>query len=165
MSLLKESELQIQELETTLAVKNATVIELQRSVEELEQRATAGSASHAAAAEMAALQQQIDVLSEALQSTRNRLAVKEEDVDRLSADIRTLQSAQAVQAVAAAATASQQMVADTSKLRDSVMARAALLKRSDSIRAEAIHRLEAERQANAETLRRLSESVTKYYSM
>lgn len=164
MSLLKESEIQIRERETELAEKNATVLELERSVEELQNQVAGPTAASNNAVEFAALQQQIDVLNQALQSTRNRLVVKEEDVDRLAAEIRSLQSAKTNDVVTAATTASQELVRQASNLRDSVVARAAVLKRSDSIRAEAIHRLEAERQSNAEALRRLGESVKKYYS-
>jgi chromosome segregation ATPase len=116
-------------------------------------------------AEVAALQQQIDLVNRALQTTRSRLATKEEDVDRLQAEIRVLRSTHVVPAPPEPCNGLMHRdVSATLPSRSSVVARAVELQRSDDDRAEAMRRLEAERQAYLETLQGLRETFMKFYA-
>jgi chromosome segregation ATPase len=111
------------------------------------------------------LNNRLESLGVALHSTRARLAAKEEEVEQLTSELKTLLSRQETAAVPQAPESlPKDEVIDTGNLRSHVVSLAVALERSENRRAEAIDRLLSERQVNAESIRRLSSSVKKYYS-
>jgi hypothetical protein len=154
LSLLKESEKQIQALESTLNEKVAQITSLEQRVENMNSSSMNGDILQD---DWLSIRQQVDVLNQALQSTRDRLAVREADVDCLRADLRELRHHPTPVDIAFSSVVAS---SDSSSL----VARAAKLRRSESIREAALQRLESERDASIEALRRLSESVSKYYN-
>jgi chromosome segregation ATPase len=154
LSLLKESEKQIQALESTLNEKVAQITSLEQRVENMNSSSMNGDILQD---DWLSIRQQVDMLNQALQSTRDRLAVREADVDCLRADLRELRHHPTPVDIAFSSVVAS---SDSSSL----VARAAKLRRSESIREAALQRLESERDASIEALRRLSESVSKYYN-
>lgn len=107
------------------------------------------------------LKKESETLSASLQSTRERLASKEHEVDQLNARIRALES----QVDSAETKAVAHPPGDNvDNLRSHVISLAVALERSENRRAEAIEALLNERQTNSESLRKLSESVKRFYS-
>ena len=118
--------------------------------------------------ETSSLNNRLESLGVALQSTRARLAAKEEEVEKLARELKKLQDLPS-KATEAAPPVLESLSgdggeADTGNLRSHVVSLAVALERSENRRAEAIDRLLSERQVNAESIRRLSDSVKKYYS-
>lgn len=116
--------------------------------------------------EIESLRQQVESMNAALHATRNRLASKEEEIDTLHGTLQRLQNDQKqnTEDLLHAIENSSDMTDDVDTLHTHVVSLAVALERSETRRAEAIDRLLAERQANADSLRRLSESVKRYYS-
>jgi chromosome segregation ATPase len=118
--------------------------------------------------EPSSLNNRLESLGVALQSTRARLAAKEEEVEKLASELKKLQfiSSEETEAVPPVpeSLSGDGSEADTGNLRSHVVSLAVALERSENRRAEAIDRLLSERQVNAESIRRLSDSVKKYYS-
>ena len=157
MSMLKQSEVQIQDLEGQLKSKNSNISDLQENMEKLE--AKLGSQS-GELKELASIKSQETVLNDALSSTRTRLAAKESEMDRVSAEIRELQwsgSQDVIQIVARELSTSNLTNND-----EDAIARAVQLRRSQSDRIGAIQRLDEERRANKEALQKWRASVTRY---
>ena len=140
-----------------MAQLQASMVDAQKELEEK------SASSRNRDIETAALQKQIDVLAETLQSTRGRLVSKEEEMDDLAAKLRELQATKSQEATRIVTEASEKLAKEAERLRESVIGKAVQLKRSESSRAAAIQRLQQERQANAESIRRLSESVQRFY--
>ena len=163
---LKASELQLFELETELEHSNSRVTELESVVDEKDRLlAEAPTVSPEIEKEMAALRKQIDVLEDILKSTRDRLASKEEEMDHLAGQMRALQEeSHTTNGVHRAVVANAVVVSEEAeRVREAVIGQAIRLKRSDTSRAEALQRIQQERQANAERIRLLNESVERYY--
>jgi chromosome segregation ATPase len=118
--------------------------------------------------ETSALKNRLESLGAALQSTRARLAAKEEEMDQLASNMRLVQSQQSVEREIVApppiAESAPEDEDDVGSLRSHVVSLAVALERSENRRAEAIDRLLSERQVNADSIRRLSESVKRFYS-
>jgi chromosome segregation ATPase len=118
--------------------------------------------------ETSSLNNRLESLGVALQSTRARLAAKEEEVEKLASELKKVQDLPS-EATEVAPPVLENLPGDgsetdTGNLRSHVVSLAVALERSENRRAEAIDRLLSERQVNAESIRRLSDSVKKYYS-
>ena len=162
--LLKESEIQIAELESEVKESNEKVAKLEMAVDEKDRLLSEATAtSPAVENDLKALQKEIDVLEEILQSTRGRLAAKEEQMDDLAVRMRELQEGRLDEATRAVTEAIEIVSGEAERLRETLIGKAIKLKRSDSIRAEALQRIQEERRANAERIRLLNESVERYY--
>jgi chromosome segregation ATPase len=117
--------------------------------------------------QLSALCSQVESLSRDLLKANEMILSKNEELSKLNAelnDIKTRNTAvQDVDAVNAIEQLTKQSE-DVECIRSHVMTLAIALERSENRRAEAIDRLLSERQANADSLRRLSESVKRFYS-
>ena len=169
----------MKELEHELNAKTRLVSTLEASVSELQFQLDSGMSSTSLPMasmppaesisekddEIENLKKQVESLNGALHSTRSRLASKEEDLDRLNAELSRLHSEQA----AASTTilqpeTSNDTAEEMDNLRANIISLAMALERSENMRAEAYARLLKEREANADSLRRLSDSVKRFYS-
>jgi len=166
----------MKDLEEELNQKNLLVAKLEDSVSELKFQLDSGLSQSSLNAsslgpltevqdrdlELQEMRQQLQSLETALNSTRSRLVSKEEEVDRLSAQVTKLETQQAQSIVRQSAEESGEI--DFNSLRSHVISLATALERSENKRAEAISRLISEREGNANSLKRLSESVKRFYS-
>lgn len=164
IELVKELELKVRELESQLEEKECNIGELTMKLSDMEKQFLSAASSKV---ELEALCKQTESLSEALQLTRRRLSQKEEDVDRLSTELRNLKTKQSQEATKVATEAISHHFTEAKRgiaLTKNVLDKAFRLKRSDSMRAQAIHQLQRDRELNAENVRRLRDVVEKFYS-
>jgi|UPI000581AE03 chromosome segregation ATPase len=155
-------EFELQASQAKLEIFQQTHLESLATAESLHLREFEGSIHES---EMENLRHQVESLESALESTRARLVTKEEEVDHLNKHLRQTKVAQRNGAAESLeASNSQGHSNDVGSLRSHVMSLAVALERSENRRAEAIDRLLREREGNAESLRRLSESVKRFYS-
>ena len=112
------------------------------------------------------LQRRIETLNSALQATRARLASKEAEVDRLSSDMVRMESISRAVAETNGETSehSEGVASDIESLRAKVVSLAADLERSETRRAEALETLQLERNTHTESVRRLGESMKRFYT-
>jgi chromosome segregation ATPase len=164
IELVKELELQGKELESQLEEKDRCIVKLSLKLSDLDKQILSAASSKV---ELEELQKQTVSLSEALQLTRNRLAMKEEDVDRLSTELRNIKSQRSEGATNVAGDDILHHSIEAkrgSELTKNVIEKASTLKRTESMRAQAIQQLKRERELNAENFRRLRDVVEKFYS-
>jgi chromosome segregation protein len=110
--------------------------------------------------EIGKLQSQLHSLDSDLSIKHKELESKQEYVDKLSSELQDLRT----QSVATRALdLTRDDAENTEKMRQQIVSLAKALERSEGRRALVIERLEGERQANADSLRRLTESVKRFY--
>ena len=119
--------------------------------------------------QVTALEQQVDNLSMELSTTKSVMGLKEEELHRLSLELEENRAAQleATQNVTSKVLESNMSTteADNSEnMRNLVISLSHALEKSESQRADAIDRLLRERKTNADSLKRLGESVKRFYS-
>lgn len=117
------------------------------------------------------MQQQIQSLGQDLSESHQELACKEEDMLKLSSEVEDLRAqAQLAASLVPSPTASRVLehtrdeAENVDQMRADIVALAQALERSETSRAELIERIERERETNAESLRRLTDSVKRFYS-
>jgi chromosome segregation ATPase len=110
------------------------------------------------------LEQQLRALSGDLSNSYQELASKQEDVHRLSTELEDLRSQANQPATSQVLDLTRDEAESTETMRSHIISLANELENSESRRAEAIERLEKERRNNADSLRRLSVSVKRFYS-
>lgn len=114
--------------------------------------------------EISKLERELQSLGSDLSHKHKELQSKQQYVDKLSSELEDLR-AQANQAsTTRALELTRDDAEDAEKMRSQIISLARALEQSESRRAVAIERLESERQANADSLRRLTESVKRFYS-
>ena len=156
-SSLNESKLQIQSLQRSLDERTQQVSELDHRVQELMSVVPPDAASHIPAEEHQALQEQIEILNNVLQSTRDRLVEREGDLDQLRRTIRTMTPTLPSTVPLSTHTES------ASTFASPVIDQAVQLRRSNSIRRQAIAQIERDRDASLKALEQLTASVMTYY--
>jgi chromosome segregation ATPase len=92
------------------------------------------------------------------------LASKQEYVEKLSSELEDMRAQADEPATTRVLELTRAEAESVDQMRSHIVALAKALERSENRRAEAIERLEKERQANADSLRRLTESVKRFYS-
>ena len=114
------------------------------------------------------LESQLASLSVELSSGQEQLVSKEADFRRLSMELEEVR-AQQLQSTRNATSnvldaSSREEAESIDNMRSHIISLAVALERSETQRADAIERLLKEREANADSLRRLGESVKRFYS-
>eukprot|EP00980_Cylindrotheca_fusiformis_P008123 scaffold1727_cov133-Cylindrotheca_fusiformis.AAC.26 len=111
------------------------------------------------------LEREVHSLGSDLSHSRKELASKKQSVEKLSAELVDLRSRVEQQATSSALALTTQNEAESvDTMRSQLISLAQALEKSETRRASAIERLEKERLANADSLRRLTESVKRFYS-
>jgi chromosome segregation ATPase len=129
----------------------AEVHELQR-----EMRTKDGQISH--------LEREVHSLGSDLSDSRKELASKKQHVEKLSLEILDLRSQAEQQPTSRVLALTHDEAESVDTMRSQIISLAQALEKSETRRASAIERLEKERQTNADSLRRLTESVKRFYS-
>lgn len=116
-----------------------------------------------------ALEQQVDNLSMELSTAKSVMILKEEELQRLSLELEEnrvaqLEATQKVTSKVLESNTSTKEVDNTENMRNLVISLSHALEKSESQRADAIDRLLRERKTNADSLKRLGESVKRFYS-
>ena len=111
--------------------------------------------------EIGKLQSQLQSLDSDLSNKHKELESKQEHVDKLSSELKDLRSQSMTDRTL---DLTRDEAENSEKMRQQIVALAKALERSEGQRALVIERLEGERQANADSLRRLTESVKRFYS-
>jgi chromosome segregation ATPase len=140
------------ELEERLTEKNIMIKELGDKVNTLESDRRKATA----------LKQEVESLAAELESSKAEAISKEESIYRMNSELSQLKSAQEEANIVASNLLGGAV--EVNSLRSHVVSLAVALERSENKRAEALSRLLTERESNAESLRRLSESAKRYYS-
>jgi chromosome segregation ATPase len=155
-----------QSLEDEVSRKTAQISQLEDQLENAERGKTdlSRQAAPASPAEMQRLQEQVDSLTLTLQATHARLATREEEMNGLSAQIRFLEEQPHSHQEEASSRLDEAAGDDVESLRTHVVSLATALERSETRRADAMDRLMVERRANADSLRRLGDSVQRFYT-
>ena len=110
------------------------------------------------------LQRELHTLTDDLSSSRNYLAAKKEQVEKLSSELAHLRSQGSQRATSRVLELTRDEAENSEQMRAQIISLAKALEQSEGRRAEAIDRVEREREANADSLRRLTESVKRFYS-
>jgi chromosome segregation ATPase len=116
--------------------------------------------------EVKSLRQQLETVEAALHATRSRVAEAESERNRLRSELAEASRKSQSPLGAAPSPSISYAVApslEIESLRNHIVNLAVALERSETKRAEAITRLQSERELNARSLKRLSESVKRYY--
>ena len=155
---LQESESKIQELEAILRQRTEQIEEFDRRVEVL--RTTLAQTEHVNVSDddLHDLQEQVDTITKALQSTRDRLALREADLEQLHGRINEIRNQRD------SSTTSIALNDASNSPRSTLMSHALQLQRSESTRAADFQRFQAERESTIDMLHRLNETVARYYS-
>ena len=155
---LQESESKIQELEAILRQRTEQIEEFDRRVEVL--RTTLAQTEHVNVSDddLHDLQEQVATITKALQSTRDRLALREADLEQLHGRINEIRNQRD------SSTTSIALNDASSSPRSTLMSHALQLQRSESTRAADFQRFQAERESTIDMLHRLNETVARYYS-
>lgn len=111
--------------------------------------------------EIGKLESQLQSLDSALSNKDKELESKQEFVDRLSSELQNLRSKSAT---SRALDVNREQAENSETMRQQIVSLAKALEQSEGRRALVIERLEVERQANADSLKRLTESVKRFYS-
>jgi len=113
------------------------------------------------------MERQVQSREDDLVISQQELASKEQAFDRLTTEIEQMRSQQKLSAETAYTQllkSTQEDAENIDSLRSSIVALAQALERSESRRADAIERLMMERDTHVDSLRRLSDSVKRFYS-
>jgi chromosome segregation ATPase len=155
-----------QSLEDEVSRKTAQISQLEDQLEKAERGKTdlSRQATPASPAEIQRLQEQVDSLTCTLQATHARLATKEEEMNGLSTQIRFLEEQPHGHQEQASPRLDDVAGDDVESLRTHVVSLATALERSETRRADAMDRLMVERRANADSIRRLGDSVQRFYT-
>jgi chromosome segregation ATPase len=129
----------------------AELNELQRDI-----RRKDGQISH--------LEREAHSLGSDLSDSRKELASKKQHVEKLSSEILDLRSQAEQEPTSRVLALTHDEAESVDTMRSQLISLAQALEKSETRRASAIERLEKERQANADSLRRLTESVKRFYS-
>jgi chromosome segregation ATPase len=114
--------------------------------------------------QIANLDRDLHALSSDLSHSHNELASKQEHVEKLTSELEDLRSQANQSATTRVLELTQDEAESVDQMRSHIVSLAKALEKSEGRRADAIERLEKERQANADSLRRLTESVKRFYS-
>ncbi|KAL3934807.1 MAG: hypothetical protein SGBAC_009549 [Bacillariaceae sp.] len=114
--------------------------------------------------QISTLEQQVHALGNDLSLSREKIKAKKHDLQKLFSENRDLrtQAARQPTAHALASTAADAESVDT--MRSQLIALAQAVEKSETNRADAIEKLEKERKDNADSLRRITESVKRFYA-
>ena len=151
----KESTVRIQELEAMLQQRNVRVEEFDQRIEHLTTTLTQARKLPVSEEDLLELQEQVDALNEALQHTRSRLVLREADLEQLHVKVNEIRNHQDF---------SPNSIKATSSPRSTLIAHALELQRSETTRTSDLQRLQAGHESTIDVLRRLNETVTRYYS-
>ena len=110
------------------------------------------------------LKQELTALKEDLKKSRRQLASAEGHVNQLAADLEDAKSKLDQPATSRVLELTRDEAENVEAMRLHIVTLATTLEQSESRRADAIERLEKERQANADSLRRMTDSVKRFYS-
>jgi predicted ATP-dependent protease len=116
-----------------------------------------------------ALEQQVENLSMELSTTKSVIGLKEEEQQRLALELEENRAAQLEETHNVASKVLESNMSTTEadnseNMRNLVISLSQALEKSESQRADAIDRLLRERKTNADSLKRLGESVKRFYS-
>ena len=150
-----------QSLEEEVSLKSDRIADLERHIDSLERSKSVAPTQSVSGGEIDALRDQVASLTSTLQAAHNRLASKEAENQTMATQLQTLMEEQQKQSVPCLEDVTGD---DAESLRSQVVSLATALELSETRRAETIELLTAERRANAESIRRLGESVQRFYS-
>jgi chromosome segregation ATPase len=156
---LRVAESNMKELETLLKERTDQIEEFDQRVDELRTSLIQKQNVHTTDDEWRDLQEQVDAVNQALQSTRDRLALREADLERLHIKMNELRN----QRDSSPTSIVIDEAANTSP-RSTLISHALTLQRSATTRSSDLQRLQAERESTINVLQQLNETVTKYYS-
>jgi chromosome segregation ATPase len=154
-STFKESTVRIHELEAMLQQRNVRIEEFDQRIEHLTTTLTQAQKLPVSEEDLLELQEQVDVLNEALQHTRSRLVLREADLEQLHVKVNEIRNHQDF---------SPNSIKATSSPRSTLIAHALELQRSETTRTSDLQRLQAGHESTIDVLLRLNETVTRYYS-
>ena len=137
---------------------DASAAHIEREVQALQQTMTSKDS------QISTLKRQLQSLGGDLSASHQGLAAKQEDVHRLSSELEELRTQANRPVTSQVLELTQDEAESGDKMRSHIVSLAHALEQAENRRAEAIERLEKERQANADSLRRLTESVKRFYS-
>ena len=96
--------------------------------------------------------------------SHQELESKKHHVQELSSELETLRSKLSEPAPARLLDTTQDEAESADEMRANIVSLAQALEKSETRRADVIERIEKERQANADSLRRMTDSVKRFYS-
>jgi chromosome segregation ATPase len=120
--------------------------------------------------EIMMMKRKVETANEGLQESRRQLQASQEVIERMSSEMEVLKAKQNDLHNGRSSTAakllqqSKENADDVDNLRSTVISLAAALETSESRRADAIDRLLKERETHGESLRRLADSVKRFYA-
>ena len=118
---------------------------------------------------LTSLEKQLQSLSIELSSSKDLLVSKEDDLHRVSIELENiraeqLETTQRITSQVLNSDLSKEEAESTDTMRNLIVSLSQALQKSESQRADAIERLLRERKASADSLKRLGESVKRFYS-
>jgi len=121
------------------------------------------------ASKLSSLEQHVQSLSVELSTNKHLLGLKEEELQRVSIELEEdranqIEATQRVAAKVLDSDISKEEAESTDNMRGLIISLSQALEKSESQRADAIERLLRERKTSADSLRRLGESVKRFYS-
>lgn len=114
--------------------------------------------------EISKLERELQALVSDLSNKHEELENKQQHVDKLSSELEHLRQAKKPPTTSQVLDLTTDEAENAEKMRSQIISLARALEHSEVRRAVTIERLETERKANAESLRRLTESVKRFYS-
>lgn len=110
------------------------------------------------------LESEVQLLGSDLSNKHKELENKKQHVEELSSELEGLRSQAHQSSTSRVLELTRDEAESVDKMRSQIISLAKALEQSEGRRAVAIERLEHERQANADSLRRLTDSVKRFYS-
>ena len=114
--------------------------------------------------QIGSLETKLGAISDDLNDSRQELASKCEDVNKLTVEVEELRQQAQQSTPRHLLEVNHDEAESVDKMRSSIISLASALEQSEIRRAEAIERLEKERRANADSLHQMTESVKRFYS-
>ncbi|CAJ1951890.1 unnamed protein product [Cylindrotheca closterium] len=114
--------------------------------------------------QISTLEQQVHALGNELSLSQERIKAKKEELQKLFSENRYLRSQASQQPTANALSLTAVDAESVDTMRSQVISLAQALVKSETNRADAIEKLEKERMDNADSLRRITESVKRFYA-
>jgi chromosome segregation ATPase len=114
--------------------------------------------------QITSLRKELRMLGKDLSHSHQELESEKHHVAELSSELETLRSKLSDPAPARLLEATHDEAESMEEMRSHIVSLAQALEKSETRRADVIERIEKERQANADSLRRMTESVKRFYS-
>ncbi len=114
--------------------------------------------------QISSLQNELQALGRDLSHSHEELESKKCHVEELSSELEMLRSKLSEPASSRVLNLTRDDAENVDEMRSHIISLAEALEKSETRRADVIERIEKERQANADSLRRLTESVKRFYS-